>query len=500
MVSTHVSHWAMALVIGVTATACGASSSKQTGGGGYGGDGGSSGSGGESIGGNEGNDTLTHTEALTIEAVTAAVVGIHGDDLAITVKGVQKEVGTVLSLEVTLLDASSKPITFFDTDLDGRSDPGAGRLVLEATPTTKSFVSTGTIFIAGRLGTLKQVSARLISKTDGVSNAVTTKVIAQPIVNEGESCDPKGILNRCAPGTGCTGSKPKCSASIVPRIEDAAYVKTTPGARVIAVGSDTANPLTSMNVEFFDKSGKPAGFDTTSSGTLDTSFISKNGITNSSGTFLWRIDTTSDFASAVPRLKLTPNDAFSVVGPTVTVDLADVQVREDGAACDVRGFDVCRTDSLCWPNTSVTAGTCQTLSIKQSEVCSVATTLRFESEMVRTVGYFNPVSLWSPPVSCSTPNSLTAPDAMVHLKVLKDTPKLLISTKTPETNVATVLYVLESCNGSAAIEQCSDRSLGAPSAAAELELSEIVAGDYYVVIENLDTRQGSYGLTVSIDD
>lgn len=247
MVPVSFSRWTASMVLVAGVTGCGSSAAKHSGS-----DGGSSGFAGASSGGNAGNDSLPHTDALSIDSVTA-VVGLHGDDVRITVEGVQNDVRTLLSLEVTLLDQSSKPITFFDTNLNGRTDPGPGRLVLDAPPTSKSFVATGTILIAGRLGPLTQVSVRLISTSNGASDASTTTVAKQPIVGEGESCDPKGLVNRCAQGTGCTGSKPKCTGDILPQIDRSACLSTNTGARVIAIGSDTANPLASMNVEFLDK-------------------------------------------------------------------------------------------------------------------------------------------------------------------------------------------------------------------------------------------------------
>jgi hypothetical protein len=74
---------------------------------------------------------------------------------------------------------------------------------------------------------------------------------------------------------------------------------------------------------------------------------------------------------------------------------------------------------------------------------------------------------------------------------------LTISTKTPETNVATVVYLLDGCNGTPVETRCTDRSLDGLSADAELALTNVAAGSYYVIIENLDSGAGSYGLVVT---
>jgi hypothetical protein len=433
----------------------------------------------------------------TAQSVTAAVVGIHGDDLTVTVKGTQGKVGDLLAMEVTLLDTSSQSITFFDTDLDGTPDPGAGSLVLDSTPTTTTFTGSGTIPKAGRLGSLSKVSVKLISVSGGTSNAVTATVTQQTVVTDGATCDPKGITNRCADGMGCTGASPKCSTSVVPTIEKSTYVSTSTGGAVIVAGSDMASPLTSVYVEFFDNLGQPKGFDTTGGGNLDTSLTSLNGITNASGSFVWSIKPETNFVSAIPRLKLTPTDEASKSGAQVTVDLAPIPVKSPGAICDTRGFDACPIGSLCWPGTTVTAGTCQTITSKQTASCSTATVLTVGAGSARIAGRFNTVNLWSPPDGCSTPNSLTAPDAVVHLKTTATIPTLLLSTKTAETNVATVVYLLDSCGGTATTDQCTDRSQDGKSAAAELKLTNVAAGDYYVIIENLDYRSGSYGLVAT---
>jgi hypothetical protein len=491
--------WAAALTTMAMVAGCHSSSSARSNEGGTGGAGGESDSGGDTFGGSTGTESLPHTNALELDSVTAAVVGIHGDDLTISVTGTQKDVGRLLSLEVTLLDKSSNPITFFDTNQDGVPDPGAGRLVLDAVPTTTAVTGSGTIAKAGRLGTLNKVSVRLISINNEVSDPKTATVAQQLSLTAGESCDPKGITNRCVDGLGCTGTKPKCIGDVTPTIEKATYVSTTSGGVVIAVGSDAASPLTSVNVEFFDAKDHSIGFDTTGSGTLDTSFISTNGITNTAGTFVWHIDTTTNFVNAITRLKLTPSDAASNSGEPLTVNATPISVRDAGAACDTRGFDACPVAHLCWPDASITTGSCQTISSKQTAACEGARTIRVGTKPVRTAGRFTTVNLWSPPVDCSTPNSQSAPDTVVHLKVTADTAKLLISTNTPETNVATVVYLLASCDTIPTIDKCSDRSLGAPSADAELKLTDVAAGDYYIVLENLDYRAGSYGLVVTAE-
>lgn len=486
MQSDRCTHWATSLAAVAVVVGCHSSSTQS----GNGGEGGNS-------GGAAGMSTLPHTDSLAVESVTAAVVGIHGDDLTIAVEGTQEEVGVLLALEVTLLDKSSKVISFFDTNQDGLPDPGAGSLVLDAVPTETSFTGSGTIAKAGRLKTLSAVSVRLLSNSYRVSDAATAEVMPQPVIAEGAGCDPKGIENRCADGTGCAGAKPKCSADVLPEIDKAAYLSTPSGGTVIAVGSDSASPLASVSVEFFDAQGQPLGFDSTGSGTPEPSFVSTNGITNALAEFVWRIESTTDFVSAIPRLKLTPNDMASNSGAPVTVNLATIPERDLGDVCDTRGFDACPADSLCWPGASVIAGSCQTIASQQALACSAAKTLSVGADSARLAGRFNVVNLWSPPIDCSTPGSQTAPDAVVHLKVVSSVATLVISTKTPETNVATAVYLLDSCSGEPTLERCSDRPLVAPSADAELELTDVAAGDYYIIIENLDYRSGSYGLVVT---
>jgi hypothetical protein len=483
-----------------TVTDCGSSSAKHSGANTNGGDGGTAGYGSESSGGNAaGSNDLPHTDDLSLNSVTANIVGIHGDDLAITVKGTQKDVGTLLALDVTLLDSSSRSITFFDTNLDGRADPGSGRLVLDQSPTDTSFTGTGTILNAGRLGTLSQVAVKLVSKSYSASDAVVAKVTKQTLAAEGSSCDPEGVLNRCKEGTGCVGSKPKCQADVVPTIVKASYLALSSGARVIAVGSDPLSPLESIYVEFFDKNNESVGFDTTASGTKDTSFTSSNGITEHLGSFTWYIETTEDFVSTIPRLRLTPMDRQSKTGNATTVNVQDIEVVDDGADCDPRGFDTCKTGSVCWPGQPSTSGTCQRVSSRQTSACTSTTTLNVTTGSLRTAGRFSSTNLWNPPQDCSTASSLLSPDAIVHLSVKNNLSKLIISTKTPETNVATVVYLLDDCHGTSTLERCSDRPFVAPSADAELSLSNVAAGDYYVVLENLDVRYGSYGLTVTAE-
>jgi hypothetical protein len=447
-------------------------------------------------GGTKATTTTQNVVTLSAQSVTATVVGIHGDDLALSIKGTQTVVGDLLAAQVTLLDASSNAITFFDTNQDGISDPGPGSLVFDAAPTATSFTGTGTIAKAGLLGSLSKVSVKLIDINGGTSNLVTANVTQQPILTEGASCDPKGITNRCANTTGCIGATPKCTTPIVPTIDKFAYLSTASGGYAIVSGTDMASPLASVFVEFLDGSGAPVGFDTTGSGSKDFSFTSSNGITNYSGVFLWKINPSSDFVAAVAQLKLTLTDQESKNSTPVTAVKAAIPVRNDGAACDTRGFDVCSTNSLCWPGTTANSGTCQTISSKQNASCTAATTLSLGNGTVRTAGRFSSVSLWTPPVECSTPSSLTAPDTVVHLKLTTNVSNLTISTKTPETNVATVVYVLDSCVGTPTADKCSDRPLVPPSADAELTLTDVPAGDYYVILENLDYRAGSYGLIV----
>jgi hypothetical protein len=341
------------------------------------------------------------------------------------------------------------------------------------------------------------VSLKLISITGELSDAVTATATMQPVVSEGASCDSKGITNRCVTGTGCAGTAPTCSSSILPTFDKFSYLSSASGGTIVATGSDALASLASVYVEYLDSSNNPFGYDPADSGTKEYSFNSTLGITNSGGAFVWTMNPTADFVSKIPRLRLTPSDDTSKTGAPSTVSVTPITVRSSGAACDTRGFDACAADSVCWPSATVIAGTCQTIASKQTSLCSSATTLTIGSGTVRAAGRFNPVNLWNPPQDCSTPSSMTAPEAVVHLKTTATISKLLLSTKTPETNVATVVYLLSTCNGTTTVDKCTDRAIGSTSAAAELQLTNVATGDYYVIIENLDYRYGSYGLVVT---
>ena len=88
-------------------------------------------------------------------------------------------------------------------------------------------------------------------------------------------------------------------------------------------------------------------------------------------------------------------------------------------------------------------------------------------------------SLWDPPAGCAALDPVNRPEAVARLRLTSPVDRLVISTAQPGTTFDTVLYLLPACGGEPVA--CNDDA--AATAYSELSLSNVAAGEYYLVVD-----------------
>lgn len=441
-------------------------------------------------------------EAPQLNSVAAHVSGRAGLDLRLALSGSDPN-GDLVGVQVRLLDAQGLPVLGFDADRDGVPDSSSGPLVLEDVQWVKqSLTASATLhglFAAGHTA-VTQVGVVLQDATNLLSEEWLVPVLSQSILALGDACDPLFLASRCSPGLGCRGKPATCQEGLAPQITRLAFLKSAKGPSILIEGTEPEDDLATIQFGFQNAQGKAISIDSDGDGTPDlASFdFDATGLAVD-GSFFIRLQPSDGLDQQVPKLTASALDLAAHQGTLKVAAPTTPPVRSMGQACDPRGFDTCAVNLVCTPGIVGKPNSCQTGATIRSAECSAATILVATAAGATALGVAGGVSLWDTPAGCQSADPKGRPEGLVTVRLTQKAARLTLSTAHPGTTFDTALYLLAGCPA-ASIDAlgCNDDG-SAASAASELVLENVPAGDYLVVVDSFSYEGGSFELSATVD-
>ncbi|MEW5848966.1 MAG: hypothetical protein AB2A00_09130 [Myxococcota bacterium] len=435
------------------------------------------------------------TPSLQLAAVVAHAAGRTGGDLHLRVSGSNPR-QQALTLVVALHDGAGAPILAVDGDLDGTLDGSELRLALEETTTDLDHALMVPRLLVDVPG-LREVAVRLEDAGGGVSSVVTAPVQEQPELAPGSACEPDSfVTGRCPSGMGCRGTPTVCTEGMAPQLTQVAYHRHDEGPRILVRGTDVDGDIARVRLEFMDLGGAPVLLDLDNDEVPESSsFEVEAASADETGSFLVSLQGAVGLDEEVLRVAATPVDSLLHEGTRLEATLANPPVRSRGQSCDLSGFDLCATGSVCVPNAAATAGVCQDVASVRNRVCGGAPALAPLDGVTTLVAATSEISAWDAPPGCAAHDPTGRPEGVVVLHLSAGVAELTLSTQSADTDFDTVLYVLGAC-GSGAPLACNDD--GENTVASMVTLREVPAGDHVVVVDSWSTTGGTFRLTATV--
>jgi len=441
--------------------------------------------------------SVTTPPSVTLSTARAWIGGRLGNELHIEVTGTS-EVGQLASVELLLKDSSGNEVIHFDSNWDGTADSGRGRVVPDSPPTTKDYTVSVMVLGAAGMTDLTQIDVALVDRSNACTDPITVEVTTPTVQTVDQQCDPTFVASRCRQGLSCTGSPPVCIAGTAPAIVKGAYQRGTEGPFMRARGTDPDEDVLLMRVDFLTANDTPVKLDLDADGIPEsTSFEVQVGMSNQNGGFTFVVESSSSFGVDVPKVGLTAIDSKLNESSTQHYALASRITRQLNAACDLDGFDVCPAGALCLPGKAVGTAYCTSNAQAQSLRCVTAPIWNIATDAKKITGTISGYSAWDAPSSCLTPVSLNRPEAIIKMHVTAPIKSLTLSTDEPETQSDTVLYVQPACSSTTdKVLICNDDTSGFASS---VTLTNLVAGDYFVIVEFVSAQSGGFGLRAKVN-
>ena len=443
-----------------------------------------------------GTDAGPVSGAVTITSAVARATGRSGGDLRIEVSGGDTTL-SAYGVIVRALDASNGPLTVFDGNWNGGPSTSERTVLFDpgGVAGQKTYARVVTVHdLMTQFPGIVKIGVSVV--VDGAHSAETiTSVLAQSVQGITQTCDPKVVTDRCAPGLVCTGMPAACATAASPTLAQFAYVPSASGPHMLFPGVDQADDLASMHVEFLDAQGKPLSIDMTGHNDMASAFELTVGAATSLGTFFFDNQAAVGFDSMVPQLAATPVGASSGSGTRVTAKLAAPPLKGAGQACDPRGFIGCTTGNLCAPAAQPGSYVCTAAATVLGNVAKAAPTLD-PAKKTMAYGYAVGASLFEPPAGCLANGAKGRPEGVVKLHLASPVAALEISTSRQETNFDTVVYLLPGAVASAANATaigCNDDTQGTSSTVLAQNLA---AGDYTIVVDSVSAGDGEFAITI----
>jgi hypothetical protein len=435
--------------------------------------------------------------SLRLDTATAHVDGRRGKRIRLTLSG-EQDASALASIAVTAFDSEGNGLAWFDTDHDSKLDSSTGYLVPKTIPHDPTFSFDLLVPISTALVNWSQAKISLYDRTDAVSNELSVSIEQQPVRASGQACDPTAKADRCQEGLECSSSSNTCVNHTGPSLSQVAYLSTTNGPMLLAAGADNADDVAEMRLAFQDSKGNPAlvNVDNNDQNQLASSMTETTGYFIRDGAFLFHIDPTSTFSQIVSKVTFTAVDLESHSSTTLTGALVPAPARGTGASCDYRGFNYCSGNAACVPGTAEGANSCQPLGSAQPAVCKAAQVLDLASSELIVTGYNQGSSLWEPPTDCVSDMGFHHPETVVKLHLASQQASLTLTTDRRETRSDTVLYVATACSPTASQILGCDDDVGVGNVSSTLRLTDVAAGDYYVIVDSMSNDGGPFALTV----
>jgi hypothetical protein len=417
----------------------------------------------------------------------------------LTIAGEQTE-QSFAYVGVTALDASDNPLTWFSVNHDNRRDSAIGYLVPTTVPTDSNFQFELVVPITNQLLTWSKAKLALFDRSAAVSNELIATVVTQPERHKNDACDPVSRVDRCAAGLECSAATSTCVTHTGPHLDKAGYWSTNDGPILIATGTDNADDLTSVDISFLDASGSSVQVNMnndTENPVMASSFLEPATACSNDGQIAFHINPTPTFTDVVKGVSMVPVDAAGLKGAAVTATLQAQPERGSGAACDIHGLDYCSGTAVCYPGSTDAKNTCQPTTAMQTTECKSAPVLDLGTTSHLVTGYCQGSSLWEPPFECAAQVGQRHPESVIKLRVPTQVASLTLSTDRPETQIDTILYVISSCGSlQPTTLGCNDDSK-AGNVTSLVHLSNVAAGEYYVIVDSLSDEGGPFGLIAS---
>lgn len=444
--------------------------------------------------------------APILASAQARQVGRFGDDLRIDVTGTDRD-GDAIAVRLSFLAADDEPLALLDTDGDGELDPRAAEVPLhEALPNTEDASSFALLSGAwGRVPSLRRVRVALLDAAGATSAALDVEVQVQEVLDLNALCDATFVANRCKLGLGCKGPAPQaCLEGEQPEITQAGYFVDELGSRILVEGTDPDQDVVGYSIDFLDAADEPVALDLDGDDLPEsTSFRSEVEVGTQEGKFFFRFDPSEYFVEQVAKVRVRVHDIADLESAPLVLSRAAAPSRGNGASCDPRTFNRCAGNSVCTTLNGGRSYVCSALSASRQRACNGAPALAPGNGVTSVRGHIAEPSLWDTPGGCSSNDPTLRPDALVKLELDKPASKVVLSTDNAYTSFDSALYLLSACDAVPVVAWCSDDQLsGARAHLAVLELHDLAAGTYYVVVDSYPASEGgtTFQLDVTIED
>ncbi|MBM4380854.1 MAG: hypothetical protein FJ086_16365 [Deltaproteobacteria bacterium] len=433
-----------------------------------------------------------------LAAATARAAGRRGQDVVVRVTGTDAN-ADVAALEVALLDGAGAEVAAYARNPGKDPNTGTAWWPFEASLAgKKSFTDVQVRLedVREALPAIASVRVTVLDARGQRSEAATVEVQDQPEAQLGEGCDKELVLNRCIAGAACKGTPGLCAEGGPPVVTKLTYARTDAGYSVIRwTGTDADDDATELQFTFADANDQPINGDLDGDGTPEASqYLHDVTGSGEDGKFVGGLEPSFSFVDSVPRLVVKPKDAAGNEGAVVSSPLAWMPVRTAGQSCDPLGSDTCKAGSACYPGVPGTSNACQPLATARKRRCDAAPVLDFTAGERFALGELRGASGFTP--TCAEAQAY--PDSVVKLKLSEPVARLVLTTDNASTAVDTILTVLSGpCDGNATVVACNDDSVGVSTQGSTVELTNLPAGTYAVVIDSYKPEGGRFLLQAS---
>lgn len=458
---------------------------------------------GKDAGSKDGGHVATKGSKPVLESVEARQSGRFGGDLRIDVTGNDID-GDAVALSIKVFAKGGSPVNLGDSDHDGKTDPGPLdvplMMALGMDEGSTSFIVLRDLFNVNN--GLDHVEVTLVDATELSSETMSADIAKQAVLNNGDVCDATYVDNRCADGFGCKGTVPTvCSAGEAPKITRGVYYVDDLGTRVLVEGTDPDLDVKSYVIEFLSSAGAPVMIDTdgdTNNVPDANKFEGEARLVWDGTKFFMRLDQGETFADLVPQVRIKMIDRGGLISATVMATKGPAPTRSSGQVCDVRTFDRCASNTVCYSSNMGKNYSCTPTSTARSKSCTAALTLAPVEGTDSVRGTIASPSLWEPPAGCAPGvDNSDQPEAVVKLVLTENAKKVTLSTNNLYTSFDTTLYMMSKCEGPAVLAWCSDYAGDGEMSGAELVITDVTAGTYYIGVDSFNSSLS--GTTFQLD-
>lgn len=408
----------------------------------------------------------------SLASVQALQVGRFGDDLLLRLSG-EANMRPAVAVRVELLTAEQAQI-------------GPARVLpLRSILSGPTVTTTSTLLGAlGDFPTLAQVRVSLLDDLGRQSSALTANVSPQRVAGRDQECDPMMIESRCADTDGCKGSPASCQAGVAPTITRAGYFNDAAGARIIFEGNDVDSNATAYTLRFYDASDALVEVDI--DGVEETAPVSEwTAALDNSGTadFFQMLVPDGVLLEAVASIRIKVTDEADLSSSEWVAMRSPAPERALEQTCDPRGFNRCGSGAVC--RELLDQHRCTLRDDARVASCEGALVLNPAAGVTRVRGALQS-SLWEPPAGCAAGGGEQS-DRVVKLVLAAPAARLLLSTDHPYTGMDTAVYLLATCTAAPELSRCAGGPPAGTNPKASLELTDVMAGTYYVVVDSTAT-------------